>query len=208
MICLFCFFFFQAEDGIRDAQESRGLGDVYKRQNQDGVLKTTMAGECWQGSRFAYELRKSLWAEHMGISEQDPVLDDPVEAYDAWRNIARTNSEISDQHFPAMPSNRHKTLEQYLNCREMVDLQLHPERGTLENSQETAQEYLEHLKDKVKQSTHPDMSTKEAALVQMHAIQGNLFEFPLDFLRVDLEAGKLMPKGLEKEVAVPLLTFT
>ena len=29
---LFCFFFFQAEDGIRYAQESRGLGDVYKRQ--------------------------------------------------------------------------------------------------------------------------------------------------------------------------------
>ena len=28
----FLFFFFQAEDGIRDAQESRGLGDVYKRQ--------------------------------------------------------------------------------------------------------------------------------------------------------------------------------
>ena len=28
----FVFFFFQAEDGIRDAQESRGLGDVYKRQ--------------------------------------------------------------------------------------------------------------------------------------------------------------------------------
>ena len=25
-------FVFQAEDGIRDAQESRGLGDVYKRQ--------------------------------------------------------------------------------------------------------------------------------------------------------------------------------
>ena len=27
-----CFFLFQAEDSIRDAQESRGLGDVYKRQ--------------------------------------------------------------------------------------------------------------------------------------------------------------------------------
>src|SRR5678816_4533433 len=27
------YFFFQAEDGIRDAQESRGLGDVYKRQS-------------------------------------------------------------------------------------------------------------------------------------------------------------------------------
>ena len=29
---LSCSFFFQAEDGIRGAQESRGLGDVYKRQ--------------------------------------------------------------------------------------------------------------------------------------------------------------------------------
>eukprot|EP00658_Telonema_sp_P-2_P056621 TRINITY_DN45084_c0_g1_i1.p1 TRINITY_DN45084_c0_g1~~TRINITY_DN45084_c0_g1_i1.p1 ORF type:complete len:155 (-),score=27.75 TRINITY_DN45084_c0_g1_i1:116-580(-) len=32
MVEVFVFFFFQAEDGIRDAQESRGLGDVYKRQ--------------------------------------------------------------------------------------------------------------------------------------------------------------------------------
>ena len=32
MYCCVFFFFFQAEDGIRDAQESRGLGDVYKRQ--------------------------------------------------------------------------------------------------------------------------------------------------------------------------------
>eukprot|EP00658_Telonema_sp_P-2_P031681 TRINITY_DN23653_c0_g1_i2.p1 TRINITY_DN23653_c0_g1~~TRINITY_DN23653_c0_g1_i2.p1 ORF type:complete len:192 (+),score=40.02 TRINITY_DN23653_c0_g1_i2:52-627(+) len=30
----FSSFFFQAEDGIRDAQESRGLGDVYKRQDE------------------------------------------------------------------------------------------------------------------------------------------------------------------------------
>ena len=28
------FFFFQAEDGIRDLVRSRGLGDVYKRQIQ------------------------------------------------------------------------------------------------------------------------------------------------------------------------------
>eukprot|EP00658_Telonema_sp_P-2_P024114 TRINITY_DN19673_c0_g1_i6.p1 TRINITY_DN19673_c0_g1~~TRINITY_DN19673_c0_g1_i6.p1 ORF type:complete len:149 (-),score=35.28 TRINITY_DN19673_c0_g1_i6:26-472(-) len=33
-----CFFFFQAEDGIRDAQESRGLGDVYKRQHLNDEL--------------------------------------------------------------------------------------------------------------------------------------------------------------------------
>ena len=28
------FFFFQAEDGIRDLVRSRGLGDVYKRQHE------------------------------------------------------------------------------------------------------------------------------------------------------------------------------
>eukprot|EP00831_Metopus_contortus_P036518 TRINITY_DN28885_c0_g1_i1.p2 TRINITY_DN28885_c0_g1~~TRINITY_DN28885_c0_g1_i1.p2 ORF type:complete len:171 (+),score=59.70 TRINITY_DN28885_c0_g1_i1:61-573(+) len=36
MLCLF-FFFFQAEDGIRDVERSRGLGDVYKRQYQRRV---------------------------------------------------------------------------------------------------------------------------------------------------------------------------
>ena len=30
----FVFFFFQAEDGIRDLVRSRGLGDVYKRQDR------------------------------------------------------------------------------------------------------------------------------------------------------------------------------
>ena len=29
-------FFFQAEDGIRDLVRSRGLGDVYKRQDENG----------------------------------------------------------------------------------------------------------------------------------------------------------------------------
>ena len=33
---LCCFFFFQAEDGIRDLVRSRGLGDVYKRQAEGG----------------------------------------------------------------------------------------------------------------------------------------------------------------------------
>ena len=31
------FFFFQAEDGIRDLVRSRGLGDVYKRQVRNAL---------------------------------------------------------------------------------------------------------------------------------------------------------------------------
>ena len=36
MCLLLFFFFFQAEDGIRDLVRSRGLGDVYKRQGVGG----------------------------------------------------------------------------------------------------------------------------------------------------------------------------
>ena len=35
------FFFFQAEDGIRDLVRSRGLGDVYKRQPEAHLLRRT-----------------------------------------------------------------------------------------------------------------------------------------------------------------------
>ena len=34
-------FFFQAEDGIRDLVRSRGLGDVYKRQERSGEPSRT-----------------------------------------------------------------------------------------------------------------------------------------------------------------------
>ncbi len=36
-ILVIYFFFFQAEDGIRDLVRSRGLGDVYKRQDYWGI---------------------------------------------------------------------------------------------------------------------------------------------------------------------------
>eukprot|EP00658_Telonema_sp_P-2_P042683 TRINITY_DN30680_c0_g1_i1.p1 TRINITY_DN30680_c0_g1~~TRINITY_DN30680_c0_g1_i1.p1 ORF type:complete len:173 (-),score=24.04 TRINITY_DN30680_c0_g1_i1:230-748(-) len=41
------FFFFQAEDGIRDAQESRGLGDVYKRQGGTDLIACAKGRHCF-----------------------------------------------------------------------------------------------------------------------------------------------------------------
>ena len=46
------FFFFQAEDGIRDLVRSRGLGDVYKRQVQNieiTILLTDLYKKKYQG---------------------------------------------------------------------------------------------------------------------------------------------------------------
>ena len=44
------FFFFQAEDGIRDLVRSRGLGDVYKRQSKKcvAVFQGQKAGDLWK----------------------------------------------------------------------------------------------------------------------------------------------------------------
>ena len=41
--CYSFFFFFQAEDGIRDLVRSRGLGDVYKRQVLEPVERPIVA---------------------------------------------------------------------------------------------------------------------------------------------------------------------
>eukprot|EP00658_Telonema_sp_P-2_P048922 TRINITY_DN37210_c0_g1_i1.p1 TRINITY_DN37210_c0_g1~~TRINITY_DN37210_c0_g1_i1.p1 ORF type:complete len:153 (+),score=13.00 TRINITY_DN37210_c0_g1_i1:41-499(+) len=60
------FFFFQAEDGIRDAQESRGLGDVYKRQ----VSTQSTGKQHWEKVAF---LMKEHWDLHIKYvtSEKD-----------------------------------------------------------------------------------------------------------------------------------------
>ena len=63
---LLCFFFFQAEDGIRDLVRSRGLGDVYKRQ----VVALRAAGQRFVG-------RAILVIEDIPVfrAEQNRVLD-------------------------------------------------------------------------------------------------------------------------------------
>ena len=44
------FFFFQAEDGIRDLVRSRGLGDVYKRQvANDATFASVDSTKKWNG---------------------------------------------------------------------------------------------------------------------------------------------------------------
>ena len=55
MLC----FFFQAEDGIRDLVRSRGLGDVYKRQEM--FLASSGLHAIW-----AYRVAHRIWARPGG----------------------------------------------------------------------------------------------------------------------------------------------
>ena len=57
-------FFFQAEDGIRDAQESRGLGDVYKRQVYDSMALAMIlasAETTWAESTYTSPSAPTAW---------------------------------------------------------------------------------------------------------------------------------------------------
>ena len=58
---VFVFFFFPAEDGIRDLVRSRGLGDVYKRQDQSKTFLDNSAGN---GNFLVAILRRKLSAGH------------------------------------------------------------------------------------------------------------------------------------------------
>ena len=73
VVCFF--FFFQAEDGIRDLVRSRGLGDVYKRQVY-GTLKGEVVSEdhptdplCSYGiTKLTIEKYLQLYRELYGVS--------------------------------------------------------------------------------------------------------------------------------------------
>eukprot|EP00658_Telonema_sp_P-2_P027526 TRINITY_DN21231_c0_g1_i1.p1 TRINITY_DN21231_c0_g1~~TRINITY_DN21231_c0_g1_i1.p1 ORF type:complete len:264 (-),score=42.35 TRINITY_DN21231_c0_g1_i1:164-955(-) len=77
-------FFFQAEDGIRDAQESRGLGDVYKRQSlcpvsfscsiQDPTITSNTTNTTNGSSEVVVIHRGSTDGDHPLIFAEDVLL--------------------------------------------------------------------------------------------------------------------------------------
>ena len=59
------FFFFQAEDGIRDLVRSRGLGDVYKRQDLEHLAdQHRTARPFLRPAHRAADGRRALAAHH------------------------------------------------------------------------------------------------------------------------------------------------
>ena len=57
-------FFFQAEDGIRDLVRSRGLGDVYKRQNMNVGCRRQKRLICLPVTIFTKKLKLKVAMMH------------------------------------------------------------------------------------------------------------------------------------------------
>ena len=87
-------FFLQAEDGIRDAQESRGLGDVYKRQDDSRELSW---GE-WQKLALARALFRN--APVLILDEPVSALDSDTEyeIFSRFREVVRGRTTILISH--------------------------------------------------------------------------------------------------------------
>eukprot|EP00658_Telonema_sp_P-2_P064717 TRINITY_DN5392_c0_g1_i2.p1 TRINITY_DN5392_c0_g1~~TRINITY_DN5392_c0_g1_i2.p1 ORF type:complete len:135 (-),score=55.18 TRINITY_DN5392_c0_g1_i2:96-500(-) len=81
---IFFFFFFQAEDGIRDAQESRGLGDVYKRQVPHQIL--SFVGQRMKWDVLEADLRGLLLtdAEMAVFDQQMEVTEEEAVPLEEW----------------------------------------------------------------------------------------------------------------------------
>lgn len=172
-----------------------------------------MAGIPFQVSSFAHSLRKSLWAEHLGIAEDHPALEDAVcdQTYNGlWRDTARNNSNICAKNFPEMPSDRHKTLAQFNKCRTYADVRLLKDfNGStgLDDSQTKEATCFTRLENELQASTHPDLPELHKLEAAMRSFKGHLFMFPLNFLEEDVRAGKLKPEALDAENAIPIATF-
>eukprot|EP00831_Metopus_contortus_P034380 TRINITY_DN27418_c0_g1_i2.p1 TRINITY_DN27418_c0_g1~~TRINITY_DN27418_c0_g1_i2.p1 ORF type:complete len:161 (-),score=47.81 TRINITY_DN27418_c0_g1_i2:83-565(-) len=104
------FFFFQAEDGIRDVERSRGLGDVYKRQYKCSV----------RGYLFANFHRKTIFQSIIERTSKDiptklmlkikPLMQEDIQEsiskFEAFKEKQKARGTMRLKNFcPQLPSN-------------------------------------------------------------------------------------------------------
>jgi phospholipase D1/2 len=86
---------------------------------QEQNMKSIMDGKPYSASDYALSLRKHLMAEHLGISANDEILNDPLN-YHLWnmiKNRASTNASIYREIFDCFPDNKFTTFSELRNRR-------------------------------------------------------------------------------------------
>jgi phospholipase D1/2 len=75
---------------------------------EDKRIKSIMDGKEYVASNYALTLRKHLMAEHLGLKDDDEILNDPL-APELWGNLiskAQINSQIYRDIFDCYPDNK------------------------------------------------------------------------------------------------------
>ena len=85
--------FFQAEDGIRDVERSRGLGDVYKRQGTS--CSQNYHGAWW----YKHCYRSNLNGKYMGTSTSDIKSNNWYDWEKSYESLKTTRMMIRPANF-------------------------------------------------------------------------------------------------------------
>ncbi|XP_012851481.1 PREDICTED: phospholipase D p1-like, partial [Erythranthe guttata] len=151
-------------------------------------IDSSMDGNPWKAGRFAFNLRVSLWAEHLGLNAQqvaqieDPVADTTYKGL--WLDVAKLNKKIYEDVFSCIPNDTIQSrwaLRQSMSHWRMklghttIDLGVAPENLELyENDELIITDPMEKLK----------------------SVRGHLVSFPLDFMS---QEDDLRPMFIEGE---------
>ena len=87
---LYIVFFFQAEDGIRDLVRSRGLGDVYKRQDKNNWWATYAF---WVFQLFGHANAKIMDGGRMKWVAEGRELTREIPSYPATTYVAQKRND-------------------------------------------------------------------------------------------------------------------
>ena len=141
--------------GDRDSEFAIIINEKQELENEKTGIKYIMNGiSNYNASNFAVEFRKTLMAEHLGISQNDSILADPVsnKLYSLFLNRARNNTQIYHDIFACYPD------DSFVNFQSLIDAQ---EIKKSEKAEDLLDKYNK-LKEK---------------------IVGHIVEFPLSFLK-------------------------
>ncbi len=92
--------------GDRDSEFAVIIDEKKELKNKKTGKKFIMNGKSnYNATNFAVEFRKALMAEHLGINQNDSILDDPVsnQLYSLFLERARKNTEIYHDLFACYP---------------------------------------------------------------------------------------------------------
>ena len=141
--------------GDRDSEFAVIINEKQEIINQKTGKEYIMDGKNnYNATNFAFQLRKALMAEHLGINQNDPILDDPLseQLFSLFNNRARRNTKIYHYIFSCYPH------DSFVNFYEL----------------KKAQEIKE--KEKVEELLNKYNKFKDKII-------GHIVEFPLLFLK-------------------------
>ena len=147
--------------GNRDSEFAVIIEERKELINSKTGKNYVMNGQNYLAADFAVSFRKALMAEHLGISPDDPILDDPVsnQLHTFIRERAKSNTRLYHHIFGCYPDDNYIDIKILVNNKKM-------------RAEEDKEKFLNNY-NKAK-----------------NQIKGHIVEFPLLFLK-DEELGKI-----------------